>query len=92
MPYESKETSNTTLTNLLNQSYKYGFATEIEKEIFEKGLNENVIRAISQKRDEPDFLLKFRLKAYNKWKQMKCPEWHILKFSEINYQAISYYT
>ena len=47
MPYESKETSNAVLSKLLNQSYKYGFATEIEKEIFEKGLNEDVVGAIS---------------------------------------------
>ena len=92
MTYESKETSNTVLSNLLSQSYKYGFATEIEKEIFEKGLNEDVVRAISRKRAEPEFLLEFRLKAYRKWKQMKCPEWHILKFSEIDYQDISYYS
>ena len=92
MPYESKETSNTVLSNLLNQSYKYGFATEIEKEIFEKGLNEDVVRAISSKRAEPEFLLEFRLKAYKRWKQMSEPDWAYLKFPQINYQEIIYYS
>ena len=92
MPYESKETSNTVLSKLLNQSYKYGFATEIEKEIFEKGLNEDVVRAISRKRAEPEFLLEFRLKAYKRWQQMSEPDWAYLKFPQINYQEIIYYS
>merc|ERR1712045_536977 len=72
--------------------YKYGFSTKIEKDIIEKGLNEHVIKLISQKKDEPKFLLEFRLKAYKKWQQMKCPEWAHIKFSEINYQDIIYYS
>ena len=89
---ESKKTLNNNITKLVNQPYKYGFSTTIEKDIIEKGLNENVIRLISQKKNEPEFLLNFRLKAFTKWKEMKCPEWAQLKFSEIDYQNIIYYS
>jgi len=89
---QSNKTLNTNITKLVNQPYKYGFSTTIEKDIIEKGLNENVIRLISQKKKETKFLLDFRLKAYKKWKQMKSPEWAQLKFSEINYQDIIYYS
>ena len=89
---QSKKTLNTNITKLVNQPYKYGFSTTVETDIIEKGLNENVIRLISHKKNEPAFLLKFRLKAYKKWKKMKCPEWAQLKFSEINYQDIIYYS
>jgi Fe-S cluster assembly protein SufB len=89
---QSNKTLNTNITKLVNQPYKYGFSTTIEKDIIEKGLNENVIRLISQKKGEPNFLLQFRLKAYKQWQKMKCPEWSQLKFSEINYQDIIYYS
>ena len=92
MVNESKKTLDTNLTKLVNQPYKYGFSTTIEKDIIEKGLNEKVIHLISQKKNEPPFLLEFRLKAYRKWKEMRCPEWAQLKFSEINYQDIIYYS
>ena len=89
---QSNKTLNTNITKLVNQPYKYGFTTTIEKDIIEKGLNEDIIRLISEKKKEPNFLLKFRLKAYKKWKQMKCPQWAQLKFSEIDYQDIIYYS
>ena len=89
---QSNKTLNTNITKLVNQPYKYGFSTTVETDIIEKGLNENVVRLISQKKNEPEFLLNFRLKAYKKWKKMKCPEWAQLKFSEINYQDIIYYS
>jgi len=89
---QSNKTLNTNITKLVNQPYKYGFSTTIEKDIIEKGLNEDVVRLISQKKQEPKFLLKFRLKAYKKWTQMRCPEWAQLKFSEIDYQDIIYYS
>jgi len=89
---QSNKTLNTNITKLVNQPYKYGFSTTIEKDIIEKGLNENVIHLISQKKNEPKFLLEFRLKAYKKWQQMKCPDWALLKFSEIDYQDIIYYS
>ena len=86
MVNQSNKTLNSDITKLVNQPYKYGFSTNIERENFEKGLNEEIIRLISKKKDEPEFLLAFRLKAYRKWKEMKCPEWAQLKFSENNYQ------
>jgi len=89
---QSNKILNTNITKLVNQPYKYGFSTTVETDIIEKGLNENVVRLISEKKNEPNFLLNFRLKAYKKWKKMKCPEWAQLKFSEINYQDIIYYS
>jgi Fe-S cluster assembly protein SufB len=72
--------------------YKYGFVTEIETESFPKGLSEETIRAISAKKEEPSFLLEFRLKAFEKWKQMKEPEWSNLSYPPIDYQNICYYS
>jgi len=92
MVNQSNKILNTNITKLVNQPYKYGFSTTIEKDIIEKGLNENIIRLISEKKKEPNFLLQFRLKAYKNWKRMSCPEWAQLKFSEINYQDIIYYS
>ena len=89
---QSNKTLNNNITKLVNQPYKYGFSTAIEKDIIEKGLNEKIIRLLSKKKNEPTFLLEFRLKAYKKWKQMKCPAWAQLKFSEIDYQNIIYYS
>jgi len=75
-----------------HQEYKYGFVTPIESDKFEKGLNEDVIKAISAKKNEPGFMLDFRLKAYKKWKEMKEPTWPNVKYPLINYQDISYYS
>lgn len=72
--------------------YKYGFVTEVEKESFPKGLNEEVIQAISAKKNEPEFLLQFRLKAYRKWLEMQEPRWANAKYPSIDYQNISYYS
>ena len=82
----------TNITKLVNQPYKYGFSTNIEKDRIQKGLNEDTIILISKKKQEPQFLLEFRLKAYKKWKQIKYPKWGHLKLSEINYQDIIYYS
>ncbi len=71
--------------------YKYGFYTHIETDIIEKGLNEQVIRTIWEKKNEPDFMLEFRLNAYRKWLKMEMPGWAYLKIPPIDYQAISYY-
>ena len=89
---QSNKILNNNITKLVNQPYKYGFSTTIEKDIIEKGLNEKIIRLLSKKKKEPKFLLEFRLKAYKKWKDMECPEWAQLKFSEIDYQDIIYYS
>src|SRR5210317_1068581 len=92
MVNQSKKVLNTNITKLVNKTYQYGFSTNIEKDIIEKGLNENTVKLISQKKKEPEFLLKFRLKAYKKWKQMSEPEWAYLKFPQIDYQDIIYYS
>jgi Fe-S cluster assembly protein SufB len=89
---QSNKTLNNKITKLVNQPYKYGFSTTIEKDIIEKGLNEKVIRLLSKKKNEPKFLLEFRLKAYKKWNEMSCPQWPQLKFSEIDYQDVIYYS
>ena len=72
--------------------YKYGFITDIESETFAKGIDEGVIRAISAKKNEPEFMLKFRLKAFAKWKKMTEPKWAHIDYPMINYQDISYYS
>ena len=89
---KSNKLLNKNITNLINQTYQYGFSTIIEKDIIKKGLNEQTICIISKKKNETDFLLKFRLKAYKKWIQMPEPEWAHLKLSQINYQDIIYYS
>ncbi len=85
----SNETS--TLETLTSQEYKYGFVTEIEEETVPKGLNEDIIRLISSKKKEPDFLLEWRLKAYRHWLTMKEPKWANVHYPPIDYQDIIYY-
>lgn len=92
MVKQSNKTLNKNITKLVNKTYQYGFSTNIEKDIIEKGLNEGTVRLISQKKKEPEFLLKFRLKAFKKWKQMSEPQWAYLKFPQIDYQDIIYYS
>ena len=75
----------------IDQEYEYGFTTDIEQETIPPGLNEDVIRLISSKKDEPKWLLDWRLKAYQKWLEMEEPDWSKLNYSEIDFQAISYY-
>jgi Fe-S cluster assembly protein SufB len=79
------------LNDVTQGEYKYGFVTEIETEIIDKGLNEDVIRIISAKKEEPEFMLEFRLDAFRKWQKMKMPNWAYLKIPPIDFQEISYY-
>ena len=72
--------------------YKYGFSTDIETESIPKGLSEETVRLISAKKQEPSFLLDFRLKAYQKWLTMKEPSWANLQIPPIDFQAICYYS
>jgi Fe-S cluster assembly protein SufB len=78
--------------NLISQPYKYGFTTKIETEEFPKGINEDIIRLISERKQEPLFLLEFRLKAYNYWTKIKAPEWACLNYNDIDYNSILYYS
>lgn len=80
------------LQNLVNRPYKHGFVTEIESDIAPKGLNEETIRMISAKKNEPDWLLSFRLRAYEKWLSMTEPQWQNVTYPKINFQDISYYS
>ncbi len=80
------------LQSLVNQPYKHGFVTEIESDIAPKGLNEDIIRLISAKKNEPEWLLAFRLKAYQKWLTMTAPKWQNVHFPQIDFQDISYYS
>jgi len=75
----------------VQQPYKYGFVTDIESEVVPAGLNEDVIRLISSKKDEPEWMLDWRLKAYRNWLKMQEPHWPNVKYGPIDYQAISYY-
>ncbi len=77
--------------DLVSQPYKYGFVTDIETEKIAKGLSEDVVRLISAKKDEPDFLLQFRLRAYRQWLQMETPDWAALGYPPIDFQNIIYY-
>jgi len=88
----TEKSKNSDLTEFVNQKYKYGFSTKIESDRIQEGLNEEVIALITKKKNEPEFLLKFRLKAYKKWKKMKHPEWSDLQFPEINFQDVVYYS
>ena len=79
------------IEDITKQEYKYGFTTKVETDMIERGLNEDVIRLISAKKNEPDWLLQFRLKAYRKWLTMEVPNWAHLQIPEIDFQSISYY-
>ena len=83
--------SNEFVRKVAEEKYKFGFTTDIQTEIIEKGLDEDVIRLISAKKEEPQWLLDFRLESYRHWLTMKQPSWGHLKMPEIDYQAISYY-
>ena len=83
--------SNEFVRKVAEEKYKFGFTTDIQTEIIEKGLDEDVIRLISAKKEEPQWLLDFRLESYRHWVTMKQPSWGHLKMPEIDYQAISYY-
>lgn len=80
------------LTKIVKQEYQAGFVTEIAADTIPPGLSEDVIRLISQKKQEPDFLLQWRLKAYRHWLTMSEPNWAKLKYNKIDYQSISYYS
>jgi Fe-S cluster assembly protein SufB len=86
-----KQQNNTLLDNIASSEYKYGFSTEIETDIIPVGLNEDIIRLISAKKNEPDWLLQFRLKAFRYWQNQPLPTWAHLDIPEIDFQALSYY-
>ena len=85
-------TSTDNIEELANQDYKYGFVTDVEQEAIAPGLNEDVIRLISSKKQEPDWLLEWRLKAFDVWQTLTPPSWHNVKFPPVNFQDIIYYS
>ena len=82
---------NQLVREVADKKYEYGFTTDVHTEIIERGLNEDVIRLISSKKGEPEWLLDFRLKAYRYWLTLEQPKWGHVNLPEIDYQAISYY-
>jgi Fe-S cluster assembly protein SufB len=84
--------SNEAIHQLIDKEYEHGFVTDIESETFPPGLNEDVVRAISAKKNEPEFMIEWRLKAYRHWLTMKEPHWAHVKYPAIDYQASSYYS
>jgi Fe-S cluster assembly protein SufB len=77
---------------LVNRSYRHGFVTDIESDTVAPGLDENVVRLISRKKGEPQFLLDWRLRALRHWQGMREPHWAQLHYPPIDYDAISYYS
>ncbi|MBR5148590.1 MAG: Fe-S cluster assembly protein SufB, partial [Bacteroidaceae bacterium] len=84
-------TDNQYVRSLTEEKYKYGFTTDVDTEVIPVGLSEEVVRIISAKKSEPEWLLDFRLKAYHYWLTLEMPQWAHLRIPEIDYQAISYY-
>ncbi len=80
------------LETIVNRRYKHGFITDIDSDSLPPGLNEDVVRAISARKGEPEFMLEWRLKAYRHWLTMKHPTWAHVHYPQIDFQAISYFS
>ena len=87
----AQNVSNEYVRQVAEQKYEFGFTTDVHTEIIEKGLNEDVVRLISAKKGEPEWMLDFRLKAFRYWEQQQEPKWGHVHVPSIDYQAISYY-
>lgn len=83
---------NDIIQKVTEAEYEHGFVTAVDQEFFPKGLNEDIIRMISAKKEEPEWMLEFRLKAYNKWLTMKMPQWAHLTIPNIDYQEIIFFS
>ena len=84
--------NNDTINNQLDKRYEFGFTTNIEQDTLPPGLNEDVIKIISNKKNEPEWLLNWRLNSFKKWKKMTEPKWAKINYPEIDYQKISYFS
>src|SRR5262245_28962418 len=80
------------IQRLAESDYKYGFVTDVEADTIPKGLNEDIVRLISKKKEEPDWMLQWRLRAYRHWLTMKEPRWANLRYPTIDYQDAYYYS
>ncbi|MFW5587248.1 MAG: Fe-S cluster assembly protein SufB, partial [Prevotella sp.] len=87
----NEKDKNEYVKKVAHKKYEYGFTTDVHTDIIPRGLNEDVVRLISQKKGEPEWLLDFRLKAYRHWLTMEQPNWGHVHVPEIDFQAISYY-
>lgn len=87
----SKIDENKIIDEVTNSDYKYGFTTDIETDQIQLGINEDIVRIISQKKEEPEWMLEYRLKAFRHWKTMEIPKWAHLTIPEIDFQSICYY-
>ncbi len=88
----SKYTEDDLKVELENKEYEYGFYTELESETFPIGLNEDIVRAISKKKNEPEWMTEWRLEAFAAWKEMLEPEWANVNYTKPDFQAIAYYS
>ena len=86
------ESKNAVIDQRVKEDYKYGFVTDIESDTLAPGISEKTIHFISEKKKEPSWLLAWRLKAYRKWLEMKEPNWQNVKYANIDYQDISYFS
>src|ERR1041385_9369087 len=91
-----RKTETETVQDLARREYKYGFITDIEQDTVPPGLNEDVVRLISTKKNEPEFMLQWRLKAYRHWAKLEKaeaePQWAMVHYPPIDYQSIRYYS
>ena len=92
MSAKKKQTEEELLNEVTSSEYKYGFTTDIESDTIPKGLSEEVVRIISAKKNEPQWMLDYRLKAYKAWVEMEEPEWANINYNKPNYQDIIYYS
>jgi len=91
-PSPSQTSEKADIQRMLDRPYKYGFKTVIESDTFPPGLDESIVRAISAKKNEPEWMLDFRLKAFARWRKMAEPDWSDNRYPRIDYQALSYYS
>lgn len=87
----SEDKDNSKVRQISEEKYKYGFTTDVHTDVIERGLSEDTVRLISSKKEEPEWMLEFRLKAYRHWLSMPMPQWAHLDIPEIDFQSISYY-
>ena len=92
MSEQKKQSEDELLEKVTSTEYKYGFTTDIESDTIPKGLSEDVVRIISAKKNEPEWMLEYRLKAYKSWLEMEEPDWANINYTKPNYQDVIYYS
>ena len=92
MSEKKQQSEDELLEKVTSTEYKYGFTTDIESDTIPKGLSEDVVRIISSKKNEPQWMLDYRLKAYAAWLEMEEPEWANVSYTKPNYQDVIYYS